>query len=140
MFCRECGEQLVNEKSAICVKCGIKKGQGHNYCPECGKSVPSPNAEVCLSCGIKLKNVIDSLMGSTKSKVVAALLAFFLGCLGIHRFYLGYATIGIIQLVLCLLGFLTCGITTIIVEIWVIVDLVLILTGKLNDASGEVLN
>ena len=132
MFCRECGEQLVNEKSAICVKCGIKKGQGHNYCPECGKSVPSPNAEVCLSCGIKLKNVIDSLMGSTKSKVVAALLAFFLGCLGIHRFYLGYTTIGFIQLALNIGGFFTCGLTSIIAGIWGLIEGILILTDSIN--------
>lgn len=52
---------------------------------------------------------------------IAALLCIFLGGLGIHRFYLGYTTIGIIQL-------LTgggCG-------IWVIIDLIRILTGDLG--------
>ncbi|GIT08679.1 MAG: hypothetical protein CM1200mP30_23090 [Pseudomonadota bacterium] len=33
-----------------------------------------------------------------KSKLTAILLCFFLGSLGIHRFYLGYTLIGVIQL------------------------------------------
>ena len=36
--------------------------------------------------------------GGGKSQLVALLLALFVGVLGIHRFYLGYTTIGIIQL------------------------------------------
>ena len=35
-----------------------------------------------------------------KSKIVAALLAFFLGVLGVHRFYLGRTGSGIVMLVL----------------------------------------
>jgi TM2 domain-containing membrane protein YozV len=36
-----------------------------------------------------------------KSKVVAALLAFFLGGIGIHRFYLGQMGLGIMYLLFC---------------------------------------
>ncbi|WP_213277470.1 TM2 domain-containing protein [Chryseobacterium indologenes] len=36
-----------------------------------------------------------------KSKSTAALLAFFLGGLGIHRFYLGQNIMGILYLVFC---------------------------------------
>jgi TM2 domain-containing membrane protein YozV len=36
-----------------------------------------------------------------KSKSTAALLTFFLGGLGIHRFYLGQNVIGILYLVFC---------------------------------------
>jgi len=53
--------------------------------------------------------------------IIAAILCFFLGYLGIHRFYLGYTTVGILQL-LTVGG---CG-------IWVIIDLVRILTGDLG--------
>ena len=41
---------------------------------------------------------------SDKSKVVAGLLALFVGSLGIHKFYLGYKSEGIIMLVITLLG------------------------------------
>jgi len=42
--------------------------------------------------------------GGGKSQVLAAVLAFFLGGLGIHNFYLGNSKKGIIQLVGTLLG------------------------------------
>ena len=35
--------------------------------------------------------------GPEKSRITAALLAFFLGIFGVHKFYLGYSTTGIIQ-------------------------------------------
>ena len=57
-----------------------------------------------------------------KSKLTAILLCFFLGSLGIHRFYLGYTLIGVIQL-LTFGGFL----------IWVIVDLIRLNIGSLKD-------
>ena len=39
-------------------------------------------------------------MGS-KSRVTAALLAFFLGGLGIHKFYLGQGGMGVLYLLFC---------------------------------------
>lgn len=75
-------------------------------------------------------------MYGSKSKVAAALLAFFLGALGIHRFYLGHNGTGAAMLVLCLLGIVTCGITSMIAGVWAIVDFVLILTDGLVDVSG----
>ena len=49
-------------------------------------------------------------MPAPKDKVTAGLLALFLGGLGIHKFYLGYTTEGIIiLLVQLLLGPLTLG-------------------------------
>ena len=57
-----------------------------------------------------------------KSKITAILLCFFLGGLGIHRFYLGYTLIGVIQL-LTFGGLL----------IWVIVDLIRLIIGSLKD-------
>lgn len=73
-----------------------------------------------------------------KSKITAGLLALFLGALGIHRFYLGHNGLGLIQLVLCLGGWLTCGITTIIAGIWAFIDMILIFTGGISkDAQGQ---
>lgn len=61
-----------------------------------------------------------------KSKLVAALLCFFLGGLGVHRFYLGYTTLGIVQLLTC--G--GCG-------IWALIDFIQILLGNLKDSEGQ---
>jgi|GEM_PF-2097269 len=61
-----------------------------------------------------------------KSKGTAAVLAFFLGALGIHRFYLGYSWQGVVQL-------LTAG----GLGIWFIVDFVRILMGKLKPKTGD---
>lgn len=51
------------------------------YCRGCGKQVHE-TAETCPSCGAPQFQVGD------KNKVVAALLALFMGNFGIHRFYL----------------------------------------------------
>ena len=62
---------------------------------------------------------------SDKNWLVAVLLAFFLGPLGIDRFYLGYTGIGIAKL-------LTIG----GLGIWALVDLVLIAARALPDSEG----
>jgi TM2 domain-containing membrane protein YozV len=70
--------------------------------------------------------------------MAAGLLGIFLGGLGIHRFYLGYNGIAIAQLVLGLLGIVTCGITSIASAIWGLIEGILILTGSINrDAQGR---
>ena len=74
-----------------------------------------------------------------KSRLVAALLGIFLGGLGIHRFYLGYNNIGLIQLLVCLvLAIPTCGLSCLGVGIWGLVEGIMILTGNINtDALGR---
>ncbi|MBM3919520.1 MAG: TM2 domain-containing protein [Sphingomonadales bacterium] len=63
---------------------------------------------------------------SGKSQLVALLLAILVGAVGIHRFYLGYTGIGVIQL-------LTgggCG-------IWALIDLIRIAMGDLQPNGGK---
>ena len=64
--------------------------------------------------------------GGAKSQLIALILALLIGYLGIHRFYLGYTTIGIIQ-ILTLGG---CG-------IWALIDAIMIATGDLKPADGS---
>lgn len=67
-----------------------------------------------------------------KSKVVAGLLGIFLGAWGIHRFYLGYTKIGIIQIIVT---FVTLGIGS----LWGFIEGILILCGSkiTTDANGN---
>ncbi|MFE4541499.1 TM2 domain-containing protein [Arthrobacter sp. NPDC056727] len=71
-----------------------------------------------------------------KSKIAAGLLGIFLGGLGIHRFYLGYTAIGVIQLVLTLfVGVFTFG----LVGLWGVIEGIMILAGAnyfRQDARG----
>ena len=66
---------------------------------------------------------------SEKEWVVTLLLCFFLGFLGVHRFYVGKIGTGILQL---LLGWLT-------LFIWVLIDLIIIATGNFRDKNGRVI-
>lgn len=77
--------------------------------------------------------------GPPKSKVAALVIAFFLGNLGIHRFYLGHTSSGIAMLALFGAGFFTCGIAHIALAVWWLVDLILIATGALCEPNGRAL-
>lgn len=63
---------------------------------------------------------------SPKSRLVALLLCFFLGVLGIHRFYVGKVGTGILQL-------LTIG----GLGLWTLIDLIMITVGSFTDKSGK---
>jgi len=70
--------------------------QSGKFCSECGSKI-SAKAEVCPNCGVRA----SSPAISEKSKTTAALLAFFLGGLGAHKFYLGRTGMGVLYLVFC---------------------------------------
>jgi TM2 domain-containing membrane protein YozV len=71
-----------------------------------------------------------------KSKLVAILLAIFLGALGIHRFYLGHIGVGLAML---LITVLTAGWLGVFIVIWAFIDVVLISTGALRDSNNRAL-
>ncbi|MCD7811630.1 MAG: TM2 domain-containing protein [Ruminococcus sp.] len=70
-----------------------------------------------------------------KSKLAAGLLGIFLGGWGIHRFYLGYTKIGIIQIIVTIC---TCGIGS----LWGLIEGILILCGSTitTDVNGTPLD
>ncbi len=73
----------------------------------------------------KTNKVVKKAMHTSRRggiDVTAALLCFFLGSLGVHRFYLGYTWQGVVQL-LTLGG---CG-------IWALIDFIRILMGDLTE-------
>ncbi len=61
----------------------------------------------------------------SKDKLVAGLLAIFLGTLGIHKFYLGYKKEGITML---LISVLTCGIGASVIGIIAFIEGIIYLT------------
>jgi len=91
-----------------CTTCGTKMARSASACPKCG----APNA-------------MSAKSESEKTMVVAALLCFFFGAFGFHRFYVGKIGTGILML-------LTLG----LLGIWTLVDLIMIITGSFKDKEG----
>jgi TM2 domain-containing membrane protein YozV len=80
-----------------------------------------------------------------RNQIIAAVLAFFLGWLGIHRFYLGYTGAGIVQLLLFILGIplmlIFIGYLMILAAwVWVLIDFIRILLGDLKPKGGSYSN
>jgi hypothetical protein len=72
------------------------------------------------------KNSAKASGSGGKSLMVAIVLCVLVGVLGIHRFYMGYTLIGIIQL-------LTFG----VFGIWTLIDLIMLATGSLTPKNGD---
>jgi TM2 domain-containing membrane protein YozV len=70
--------------------------------------------------------VVVQYSATDKRILPAFLLCFFLGCFGVHRFYVGKVGTGIAQL-------LTLG----GLGIWALIDLIMIVVGAFTDANGN---
>jgi hypothetical protein len=76
-----------------------------------------------------LKTLTAKARSSEKSWTVAFWSSVFLGFLGVDRFYLGYGVLGLIKL-FTFGGF----------GLWWLLDIILILTNRLPDAEGGILD
>ncbi|MFA0155392.1 NINE protein [Vibrio sp. 10N.261.46.A3] len=65
------------------------------FCKGCGKEIHE-TAKSCPGCGAQ-----QGTQNSGKSRVTAALFAFFLGGFGAHKFYLGKIGLGFLYLIFC---------------------------------------
>ncbi len=91
------------------------------YCRACGKQIHS-SATACPGCGAP--QLAD---GTSDKKILPAfLLCFFVGLLGVHRFYVGKVGTGILQI------FTLGGL-----GIWVLIDFIMILMGAFTDSQGR---
>ncbi|MBO7164895.1 MAG: TM2 domain-containing protein [Muribaculaceae bacterium] len=95
------------------------------FCSNCGAEV-NDNAVVCVRCGCAVNRPSSAVNGVKKDWLTTLLLCFFVGSLGIHRFYVGKTGTGIIQLLTC--G--GCG-------IWTLIDFIVICMGNFTDADGN---
>jgi hypothetical protein len=78
----------------FCFACGAAIDATHFFCPHCGAAqgaVPPP---------LPSRSIAAAPVGS-RNKLAAALLALFLGGIGMHRFYLGRPGSGVVYLLFC---------------------------------------
>ena len=110
MFCKNCGKEIEED---------VK------FCPECGTAQEKAESVAMENGNLGLPQNTGM---SPKSRTIVALIAFFLGSLGIHRFYVGKVGTGILQILLtCCFG-LGC--------IWALIDFIIILCGNFTDKAG----
>ena len=98
------------------------------FCHNCGAEI-NDNAVICVKCGCAVKPatpVVQKQNTSNKDWLTTLLLCFFLGYLGVHRFYVGKTGTGILQLITG--G--GCG-------IWTLIDFICICTGSFTDSEGK---
>lgn len=116
----------------FCGQCGGQVPEGAAACPTCGAAAGAPPPSGALKVAGTGQGVVS--YEPPKSKMTAGLLGIFLGGLGIHRFYLGYNKLGIIQI---LVTIFTCGLGM----LWGAVEGVLIIAGSTitTDATGRAL-
>jgi hypothetical protein len=72
---------------------------------------------------------VNGRPASPKSRLAAAILAWFLGVIGVHRFYVGKVGTGILM-ILTLGG----------LGVWALIDFIVILVGSFKDKQGRVLS
>jgi len=65
------------------------------YCPGCGKALHQ-SAQQCPDCGAPQPGAPGE---SSRSRIVAAVLALLFGWFGMHKFYLGRTSAGVLYLV-----------------------------------------
>ena len=93
------------------------------YCVGCGSQIHE-TAESCPTCG-----AVNAQNSKSKhSKVTLALVCFFIGSLGIHRFMVGKPGTAILMI-------LTLG----ALGIWTLIDFIMILLGKFRDRDGNLI-
>lgn len=121
-YCHACATN-IHASAIMCPKCGAQQNTGgagignafassesaprsindQQYCRGCGKIIHA-SATTCPHCGAQQSAVAGASgisNGATKSRVTGALLAFFLGGFGVHKFYCGKIGLGFLYLIFC---------------------------------------
>jgi len=105
-YCINCGDQLRDE-AELCGTCGVnqavvpegghgQRGETEKYCMECGVLI-NRRAEICPECGVRQTSP-GGAADMDSDQMAAALLAIFLGGIGVHKFYQGRTGLGVVYL------------------------------------------
>ena len=122
---------------------------GTSFCHGCGAPT-TPLTEICVKCGARVAKELAGDISdiSPKSRLATTLLAFFLGGVGAHRFYIGKTGTAIVMLLLTIAGVATTlvfwwlfvgYIFFIAVGIWAFVDFILAIIGSMRDNEGKLI-
>lgn len=116
MVCQKCGVEIENGE-LTCPQCGALQN-GAKFCKHCGEAIDK-DCVICPKCGKQVEELkseqpsvvinnsnnntnsnvnINGRMGREKNKWVAVLLCFFLGGIGVHKFYEGKIGMGILYI------------------------------------------
>lgn len=149
MFCKMCGKEIPEGKE-LCDECAVK-AQNTTSTESTTNTTASENT-TAQSQTVNNQNTTNSNAQNAtvinnsqvnnnpqaKSKLCAGLLGIFLGAFGVHNFYLGFTTKAVVQLLVSLVGgLITCGIATVAIQIWGLVEGIMILCGNIQaDANG----
>ena len=123
----------------FCTNCGSQLESGQDKCQYCGKAITenanNQNASQPQQQTVQNNNQTTNIQTQAKSKIAAGLLGIFLGCFGVHNFYLGYTGKAVGQLLITLLS---CFILSFVSGLWGLIEGILILTGSIStDANGN---
>jgi len=128
MYCRNCGAQM-SEEDRFCSACGnhVNRDAAESIQADRPQYQPPP-----------YQQTYQPVDPNAKSKMAAGLLGIFLGCFGVHNFYLGYTNKAIAQLLLGTVGCIALGLGPAAAAIWGLIEGIMILTGSINtDADGK---
>lgn len=104
------------------------------FCHACGSELHI-EAEICPKCGVRQRFARTIPEGSSEKKILPAFLfAFFLGVLGVHRFYVGKTGTGIAMLIISITVF-----GLIVTAIWALIDWIMIVSGNFRDKDNRLL-
>ena len=117
----------------FCSKCGAQIGEGYTFCTKCG-------ARVVQAAGKDILLAEEDI--SPKSRLATTLLAFFLGSLGAHRFYIGKTGTAVTMLVLTVVGIITAFVVIgfvflAVTGIWAFIDFIIAVAGSMKDNEGK---
>ncbi len=126
---------------------------GTSFCPGCGAPTTLPTG-ICVKCGARIAKEPAGVI-SPKLRLATALLAFFLGIFGAHRFYVGKNETASVMLFFSILSLTIFGLAAIsqingswflwglsfiiALEIWAFVDFIFAVKGHMKDNEGRII-